>query len=330
MARPDGRAGGDGNRPAHRAPATRDQGAPRCLQRTRRRLTEAERDARRQADRERIDQAARALLTSEGWQRWIRVRATNGLSRYSLRNQWLIACECHARGITPTYVAGFRAFLALNRCVRKGETAIRILAPVAVKQRDDNGEETSEKRIFFRTVPVFDVSQTDPLPGLEPVPLTPPAEPIDGDSHQHLIVPLQELARETRLPRRGPRPARGRASAAGATATADRSSSPVGPPIARSAVLVHELAHALGLGYRQYGRDKAEVLVDCVTYVVCSSTGLDVGGESIPYVAGWGEDGALDAIREYAETIDSIAHRIEDALDHGSATSAAASVERAA
>ena len=57
------------------------------------------------------------------------------------------------------------------------------------------------------------------------------------------------------------------------------------------------------------------MLVDCVTYVVCSSVGLDVGGESIPYIAGWGEDGALDAIREYAETIDTIARRIEDALD---------------
>jgi hypothetical protein len=123
--------------------------------RTRRRLTEAERDARRRADRERVEQAARALLTSEGWQCWMRVRATNGLSRYSLRNQWLIACECHARGIAPTYVAGFRVFLALNRCVRKGQAAIRILAPVAVKQRDDDGEETGEKRIFFRTVPVF-------------------------------------------------------------------------------------------------------------------------------------------------------------------------------
>jgi hypothetical protein len=82
-------------------------------------LSDAERDARRRADRERVEQAARALLTTEGWRRWIRVRATNGLSRYSLRNQWLITIECHARGITPTYVAGFRAFLALNRCVRK-------------------------------------------------------------------------------------------------------------------------------------------------------------------------------------------------------------------
>jgi len=91
----------------------------------RRPLSDDERAARRQADRERIQQAARALLTSEGWQRWIKVRATNGLSRYSLRNQWLIAVESHARGIVPTYVAGFRAFLALNRCVRKGEKAIK-------------------------------------------------------------------------------------------------------------------------------------------------------------------------------------------------------------
>jgi hypothetical protein len=47
-------------------------------------LTDAERDARRHADRDRIEQAARALLTTDGWQRWIKVRASNGLSRYSL------------------------------------------------------------------------------------------------------------------------------------------------------------------------------------------------------------------------------------------------------
>ncbi len=51
-----------------------------------------------------------------------------------------------------------------------------------------------------------------------------------------------------------------------------------------------------------------------VTYIVCSSVGLDVGGESVSYIAGWGEDGALAAIRTYAETIDTVARRIEDAL----------------
>jgi hypothetical protein len=47
-------------------------------------LTPLEREARRQADRDRLEDAARALLTSDGWQRWIRVRSKNGLSRYTV------------------------------------------------------------------------------------------------------------------------------------------------------------------------------------------------------------------------------------------------------
>jgi hypothetical protein len=90
----------------------------------------------------------------------------------------------------------------------------------------------------------------------------------------------------------------------------------------------------LGLGYTQYGRQRAEVLVDTVTYVVLAGQiGLDVGGESIPYVAGWGEAGALDAIREYAETIDRIARRIEDAIAPAAApvpTDRPSELERAA
>jgi antirestriction factor ArdC-like protein len=265
-------------------------------------LTEAERDARRTANRERLEQAARALLTSDGWRRWIRVRASNGLSRYSVSNQMLIAIECWSRGITPTYVAGFRAFLALNRCVRKGETAIRIVAPVTVNQRDNNGEDTAEKKVFFRTVAVFDVSMTAPLPGKQPVPLTPPAEPITGDTHQHLIAPLIAHAAEfgysveTRdLPEHGP--------SGWCDAKRRRIVIASGPANEQVRTLTHEIAHAHGVGYEQYGREQAEVLVDCVTYCVLGSVGLDVGGQSIPYVAGWGEDGALGAIREYAQTI---------------------------
>jgi hypothetical protein len=276
-------------------------------------LSDAERDARRKADRNRIEQAARTLLTTDGWQRWIKVRATNGLARYSLRNQMLIAIECHARGITPTYVAGFRAFLDLNRCVRKGQTAIRILAPFTVKDRDADGEETGETKTFFRAVPVFDVSMTAPLPGKEPVPLAPPSRPITGDSHHHLIAPLIAHARQLGyavelrdLSDGGPDgwcdPERKQIVAA------------TGPANRQVRTLVHELAHAHGLGYAEFGRKRCEVLVDCVTYCVLGYVGLDVGGESIPYIAGWGEDGALDAIRRYAATIDAVARRIEDAL----------------
>src|SRR5271157_4333236 len=101
----------------------------RSNHRSRPSLSEAERAERRQADRDRLERAARELLTSEGWRRWVRVRGRNGLARYSFGNQLLIAMQRP----DATFVAGFRAFLELNRCVRKGERAIRILAPMSIK-----------------------------------------------------------------------------------------------------------------------------------------------------------------------------------------------------
>jgi hypothetical protein len=71
-----------------------------------RRLSEREREQRRAADRERMQRAAEQLLGSEAWRRWVRVRAANGLSRYSLNNQLLIALQT---GGTASFVAGFRA-----------------------------------------------------------------------------------------------------------------------------------------------------------------------------------------------------------------------------
>lgn len=185
--------------------------------------------------------------------------------------------------------------------------------PVTVNQHDAQGEKTDEKRVFFRTVAVFDVSMTDPMPGTAPVPLEPPSQPIAGDSHAKLLAPLTRLADELGytvevrdLPERG---------AGGWCDSASREIVIASGPANRQVrTLIHELAHAQGIGYAEYGREQAEVLVDAVTVICCSTAGLDVGGEVIPYIAGWGEDGALDAIRRYAETIDEIARRIENAI----------------
>ncbi|TMK98224.1 MAG: hypothetical protein E6G34_11260 [Actinobacteria bacterium] len=80
-----------------------------------RKLTESERAERRRADRERLERAARELLSSEGWMRWVHVRARNGLARDSFGNQLSIALQRP----DARYVAGFREFVTLNRCVRK-------------------------------------------------------------------------------------------------------------------------------------------------------------------------------------------------------------------
>lgn len=72
---------------------------------------------RRRRDRERLQQAARELLSSYGWRRWVRVRSQVGLARLSLSNQLLVAM---ARP-DATFVAGFKSWLRLGYAVKKGE-----------------------------------------------------------------------------------------------------------------------------------------------------------------------------------------------------------------
>lgn len=284
---------------------------------TRRRLTDDERAQRRARDRERLEQAARELLSSEGWRRWIEIRARNGLARYSLGNQLLIALQAP----DACFVAGFHAWKDLGRRVSKGERGIRILAPMPVRDRDAEGDSSSGRedgenvRTLFKSVAVFDVAQTEALPGRELVALEPPSEPITGESHVYLLAPLERLASELGYavePRRLDGAADGWCDATAKRIVVNAAL----PGNARVRVLVHEIAHALGVGYADRGRARAraEVIVDAVTYVVLGSVGLDVSGETVPYIAGWGEGGELDAVHNDAETIDRIAKRIETAL----------------
>jgi hypothetical protein len=78
-------------------------------------------------------------------------------------------------------------------------------------------------------------------------------------------------------------------------------------------VLVHELAHALGVGYADYGREDAEVIVETAAVIVCGSLGLDMRAESIQYIAGWGEANDVEAIGKHAATVDEIASELERA-----------------
>jgi antirestriction protein ArdC len=204
-------------------------------------------------------------------------------------------------------VAGFKAWQPLGRQVRKGERSIRIMAPMAVKERDEQGQETGERVVFFRAVSVFDVAQTDG----EPLP-EPPCEPITGDSHERYIAALEDHARSLGFTVESEP-----LEHAGGYCDAKRRrivvSSDVEAPNARVRVLIHELAHAHGVGYADYGREDAEVVVETAAVIVCGALGLDTSGESIPYIAGWGEANDLEAIGKHAATVDEIASAIEAA-----------------
>jgi hypothetical protein len=277
-----------------------------------RQLSEHDRAERRRQDRERLQRAAQELLSSDGWARWVHTRAL--FHNYSASNSALLSWQCHQRGIVPTRIAGFHTWLKLGRCVRKGEVALRILAPVSVKERDRrSGEETDERRVFFKTAFVFDVSQTEIRDGAEPVALEAPHQPLTGDSHAHLLAPLQAFAEslgysvsfETI-----------EGSAAG-WCDPKRKRIVIDPDVPANAqlrTLIHECAHALGIDYQRYSRAQAEVMVDTATLIAASAVGLAVDGETIPYIAGWGEAGALEAVSKFADTIDQVARRIENVL----------------
>ena len=190
----------------------------------------------------------------------MRVRSRNGLARYSVNNQLLLA---FARP-NATFVAGFRAWLELGYQVGKGEKAIWILAPLKIKERDRaSGEETGETRTLFRAVPVFDRAQV--TAGEHATPLEPPVESLSGDSHEHLLEPLERFA-----------------GSLGFIVSFETIDGPAGgwcdykrkrivvdadqPANARVRVLIHEIAHAMGVDYQQYSRAQAEVIVDTAIF----------------------------------------------------------------
>ena len=245
---------------------------------SRRRLSDEERNERRRADRDRLQQAAERLLTSEGWQRWVRVRSQAGLARLSLSNQLLVAL---ARP-DATFVAGFKAWLKLGYCVRRGESAIRIVAPMPLKPPNtESSDAEDEKRVLFKGVSVFDRSQIAPIDGVEQAPLEPPSEPLTGDSHAHLLPSLEAFIESLgfsvsfeAIP--GATGGWCDQKARRIVVDADQTAN------AQPRILIHETIHSLGVGYAEYGRERAEVIVDTATHLVCSSVGLRVDGETVP------------------------------------------------
>ncbi|MGA8744526.1 MAG: ArdC family protein [Solirubrobacterales bacterium] len=286
-------------------------------------LTEEERTARRAQERRQMAEAVDALRTSEGWQRWLKVR--RHFHSYSFHNQLLIAQQCP----DATRVAGFRAWLKLGYAVRRGERGIRIWAPCPPSKKQiaewrQAGANPHERPpTYFRLVAVFDRSQVNPFPDFPggPIELEPPSEPIGGEGLAHLFGPLVEFGCSLGLTVEV-EPVPGAAQGYLEPATDRLVIDVKGESFSANAqvqTLIHELAHALVRHDRQPADPKLpyaeeEVVVESVAYAVCASLGLDTSPSSIPYIAGWGERSDDEPIECYAALIDRLAHRLEVAL----------------
>jgi hypothetical protein len=269
--------------------------------------------AQREKAQEQFESAVASLQSEEGFAAWLDARAR--FHTYSFANTFLIMAQLPE----ATRVAAASVWRELGRYPAKGSRALRVFAPITWWVPCDEGAQGArynerrkrwERKIAkFKLVPVFDVSQTAGADLPEP----PETVALEGDSHAHLEAPLLALATELGF---GVSDALLEDGVGGyCDAQAKRIVVATGhSPNARVRVLVHEIAHALGVSHKDYGREAAETIVEAATFVVLAGQGFDVQAASVPYVAGWSGQDGIEKLKRFAEVIDEVARKIEKAL----------------
>jgi hypothetical protein len=282
-------------------------------------FTEEERQARREADRQHTREAVEVLRASEGWQNWLRLR--HHFHDFSLSNQLLIAVSMPE----ATRVAGFKTWLKLGYCVRRGESArIRIWIPMPPSKKqlaewEAGGARAAHRpHVRFRLGPVWDRSQVEELPP-PAVPLDPPIAAVEGDSLAWVFPRLAALTGELGCSLViEPHPdGRGGCFMPELRIISLNESSSVNHQVK---TFVHELSHAL---LRQAAKlneialtySQEELVVESVALSVVGGLGIDTSGYSIPYIASWSKnEQIMEIVEQCAGLIDRLAKRIEDAV----------------
>ncbi len=178
---------------------------------------------------------------------------------YSPGNIWLILLTKP----NASYVAGFHRWKSLGRWVRKGEHGIPILAPMQIKEENDDGIEVM-RLVGFKVVYVFDVSQTEGQP-LPPMPNWKSPQK-NKELNQRLIqfaegkgisVSFENFSKDIQ------------GVSKGKAIAVDNS--------AGTKTLIHEIAHELmhQEGDRLQSRATKELEAEAVAYVVSNHFGLE-------------------------------------------------------
>ena len=267
----------------------------------RREASNAEKDQHAAERREQLEQwqsrlaeQVTDLVNGDQWQRWLEVASR--FHRYSFRNSVMILIQCE----DATAVAGYQAWKTLfGRQVNRGETGIRILAPVTKRfdkvtpdgrpVLDEKGRPDSGTRLVgVRLATVFDISQTSgpDLPA-QPLPTL-----LTGEAPAGLWDGLKGFVEE-----QGFRVTRG--DCGGANGITDFTTGEVRvradiDDAAAVKTLAHEAGHCVlhgpeGRDGQPVCRGRGEVEAESVAYLLTRAHGLDSGQYTFTYVAGWAE-----------------------------------------
>ena len=278
---------------------------------------------------DRLETGIQELFESERYKAYL--TAMSKFHSYSFNNTLLIAMQ------GGQLVAGYNKWRDnFHRNVKKGEKAIKILAPAPFKAKKEvqkldaqgrpvmgkDGKPVTEVQEIqvpaFKIVSVFDVSQTEgePLPSIGVEELTGSVErygeffkaleqtspvpigfeDIPGGSHGYYHLTEKRIAIQAAM-----------------------------SELQTLKTAIHEIAHsklhaidpeapAIEQADRPDSRTR-EVQAESVAYAVCQHYGLDTSDYSFGYVAGWSSGKELKKLKASLETIRATAHELITTID---------------
>ena len=265
---------------------------------------------------ERLENGVKDMFTSERFKTYLDVMGR--FHNYSARNCVLIAMQ----NPNATYIAGYRDWQKnFNRQVRRGEKGLEILAPwtqtinVETDRTDDNGNIIYEKKqiLRYRTVNVFDVSQTDgeELPKI--------AERLTGDvsDYSRYFDAIKELSDyDVDFEDMDDSGKNGYCNL-----MEHKIRIKSGLSQAHSIkTLIHEVTHEKIHGdkeadYRREFKSRMEVEAEGCAYVVCSYFGLDTSDYSFGYVTGWAAGQKNDVLKDALTNIRNTANELISGIE---------------
>lgn len=246
-----------------------------------------------------IENGIRDVYDSSRYRRYL--TTMSNFHSYSLNNCLLIFSQMPE----ATLVAGYHTWRKqFGRHVKHGEHGIRILAPVRTKKEE---AEEEQEELHFKSICVFDVSQTegDPLP-------TYMDETLDGT-----VKDYDQFMNELKLI--SPVPVEETVLSSGIHGCYRPKQEVIQiqknmPQLQTIKTLVHEIAHA-SLHNRQnngeqLSHEQKEIEAESIAYILCRHFGLDTGEYSFGYLAGYSSSRELPELRASMERI----HQASDNL----------------
>ena len=278
---------------------------------------------------EHLKEGIKSYFNSDNYKEFLNGMAD--FNNYSPRNIQLIKAQLPQ----ATLVASFNQWKKRGGSV-KGQKAIYIQAPVKVTIKDIYGNpkidpKTGEelKRIIFRSVPVFDVSQVTPQEGKTldiPSMSGDATTPLSKEDYNNMYRSLKEISQSNGVPIRFDQTEPG----VGGFYDTKRNEIVISNQAKRHpaqviGTLIHEMAHSelhndktIAENYPDLKYSTGELQAESVAYVVSRHLGIDMGIErSFGYLASWAvAEGGLESLTAQLEIVQKESASLIERIDH--------------